>query len=60
MQEEVVSDWALPEVHRVDMEIHTDVQLETPIVKSEEKYVTQNEIKLVQVMALLHDTPTPL
>ena len=27
MQEEVVSDMTLPEVYRVDMEIHTDIQL---------------------------------
>ena len=50
----------LPEVYRIDTEIHTDVQLETPIIKSEEKCVLQNEPKLVQDMALLCDTPTPL
>ena len=49
----------LPEVYRVDMEIHTDVQLETPIIKSEEKCVTQVEPKFIQDMALLHDAPTP-
>ena len=47
MQEEVVSDMTLPEVYRVDTKIHSDVQLETPIIKSEEKCVTQNEPKLV-------------
>ena len=46
----------LPEVYRVDMEIHTDIQLETPMIKSEEKC----ESKLVWDMALLYDTPTPL
>ena len=35
--EEVVSDMTLPEVYRIDTEIHTDVQLETPMIKSEEK-----------------------
>ena len=44
---------------KVDTEIHTDIQLETPMIKSEEKCVTQSEPKLVQDMALLHDTPTP-
>ena len=48
----------LPEVYRVDTEIHTDVQLETPMIKSVEKCVMQSESKLVQDMALLHDTPT--
>ena len=60
MQEEVVSDMILPDVYRVDTEIHTDVQLEIPIIKSEEKCVTQSEPKLVQDVALLHDTPIPL
>ena len=32
MQEEVVSDMTLPEIYRV--KIHTDVQLEIPIIKS--------------------------
>ena len=58
--EEVVNDMTLPEVYRVDTEIHTDIQLETPIIKSDEKCVTQSEPKLVQDMALLCDTPTPL
>ena len=58
-EEELVSDMTLPEVYRVDTEIHTDVQLETPMIKSEEKCVTQNEPKFVQDMALLHDTTTP-
>ena len=60
MQEEVVTDMTLPEVYRVDTEIHTDVQLETPIIKSEEKCVMKSKPKLVQDMTLLHDTPTPL
>ena len=47
MQEEVVSGMTLPEVYRVDTEIHTDIQLETPMIKLEEKYVTQSETKLV-------------
>ena len=59
IQEEVVSDMALPEVYKVDTETHTDIQLETPMINSEEKCVTQNEPKLVQDMAVLHDTPTP-
>ena len=58
-EEEVVGDMALPEVYRVDTEIHTGIQLETPMIKSEEKCVTPSEPKLVQDMALFHDTPTP-
>ena len=50
---------ALPEVYRVDMEIHTDVQLETTMIISIEKCVTQSEPKLVQDMKLVPDTPTP-
>ena len=57
--EEVVSDMTLPEVYRVDTE-KTHRQLETPMIKSEEKCVMLNESKLVQDMALLHDTSTPL
>ena len=34
MQEEVVSDMTLPEMNRVHERIHTDVQLEIPIIKS--------------------------
>ena len=49
----------LPEVYRVDTEIHTDILLETPMIKLEKKCVTQCKLKLVQDMALLHDTPTP-
>ena len=37
IQEEVVSDTTLPEVYRVDTEIHTDVQLETPVIKIRRK-----------------------
>ena len=33
MQEVVVSDMTLPEIYRVDERIHTDVQLEIPIIK---------------------------
>ena len=47
----------LPEVYTVDTEIHTDIQLETPMIKSEEKCIMQSEPKLVQDMALLHNTP---
>ena len=57
---EVVSDMTLPQVYRVDTEIHTGVQFETSIIKSEERCVMQIEPKLVQDMALLCDTPTPL
>ena len=46
----------LSEVYRLDMEIHTDIQLETAMIKSEEKC----ESKLVQDMSLVCDTPTPL
>ena len=49
----------LPEVYRVDREVHKDVQLETPMIESEEKCVMQSEPKLVQDVALLCDTPTP-
>ena len=37
--QEVAIDMTLPEVYRVGTEIHTDIQLETPIIKSEEKNV---------------------
>ena len=57
--EEVVSDMTLPEVYTVETEIHTDVQLEAPMIKSEEKCITQNEPKLAQDMALLNDISTP-
>ena len=57
--EEVVSDMTLPKDYRIDTERHTDIQLETPMIKSEEKCVMQNEPKLVQDMALLCDTPSP-
>ena len=39
MQEEVVSDITLPEVYRVDEKIHTDIKLETPIIKAEERCI---------------------
>ena len=57
--EDIVSDMTLPEVYRVDTEIHMGIQLETAMRKLEEKCVTQSEPKLVQDMALLCDTPTP-
>ena len=60
MQEEVVSVIILPEVYRVDEKIHTDLKLETPIIKAEEKCIVQDELKLVQDMTLICDTPTPL
>ena len=43
IQEEVVSDMTLPEIYRVDEKIHTDVQLEIPIIKSEEGHIVQDE-----------------
>ena len=60
MQEEVVSDITLPEVYRVDEKLHTNVKLETPIIKAEERCIVQDESKLVQDMTLICDTPTPL
>ena len=60
MQEEVVSDMTLPEIYRVDERIHTDVQLEIPIIKSEEGHTVQDEPKLVQDRTLICDTPNPL
>ena len=60
MQEEVVSDITLSEVYRADEKIHTDVKLETPIIKAEKRCIVQDESKLVQDMTLICDTPTPL
>ena len=60
MQEEVVSDMTLPEIYRVDEKIHTDVQLEIPIIRSEGGHIVQHESKLVQDMILTCDTLTPL
>ena len=60
MQEEVVSDMTLPEIYRADERIHTDVQLEIPIIKSEEGHIVQDEPKLVQDRTLICDTPGPL
>ena len=60
MQEEVVSDMTLPEIYTVDESIHTDVQLEIPIIKSEEGHIVQDEPKLVQDRTLICDTPNPL
>ena len=47
MQEEVVSDMTLPEIYRVNERIHTDVQLEIHIIKSEKGHIVQDEPKLV-------------
>ena len=60
MQEEIVSDMTLPEIYRVDEKMHTGVNLETPIIKSEERCVIQSEPTLFLDIALLCDTPTPL
>ena len=60
MQEEVVSDMPLPEIHRVDERIHTDVQIEIPIIKSEEGHIVQYEPKLVQDRILICAIPNPL
>ena len=58
MQEEVVNDMTLPEIYRVDERIHTDVQLEIPIIKSEGHKV-QDEPKLVQDRTLICAIPNP-
>ena len=60
MQEEVVSDITLPEVYGVHEKIHTDVQLEIPKIKSEERYIVQDELKLVQDRTLICAMPNPL
>ena len=60
IQEEVVSDMTLPEIYRVDERIHTDVQLEIPIIKSEEGHIVQDEPGLVQDRTLICDIPNPL
>ena len=61
MQEEVVSHITLPEIYRVDEKIHTDVQLEIPIIiKSEEGHIVQDEPKLVQDRTLICAIPNPL
>ena len=57
--QEVASDMTLPEICRVDEKIHTDVQLETPIIKSE-GHIVQDEPKLVQDMTLICAIPNPL
>ena len=59
MQEEIVSDMTLPEICRVDEKIHTDVQLEIPIIKSE-GHIVQDEPKLVQDRTLICAIPNPL
>ena len=60
IQEEVVSDITLSEIYRVDERIHTDVQLEIPIIKSEEGHIVQDEPRLVQDMTLICAIPNPL
>ena len=60
MQEEVLNDMTLPEIYRVHEKIHTDVQLEISIMKSEERYIVQDELKLVQDRTLICATPNPL
>ena len=60
MQEEVVSDMTLPEIYRVDERIDTDVQLEIPIIKSEEGHIVQDEPRLVQDRTLICAIPNPL
>ena len=57
--QEVGSDMTLPEICRVDEKIHTDVQLEIPIIKSE-GHIVQDEPKLVQDGTLICATPNPL
>ena len=56
MQEEVVSDITLPEIYRVDEKI----QLEIPIIKSEEGHIVQDEPKLVQDRTLICAIPNRL
>ena len=56
MQEEAVSDIILPEVYRIDTEIHTGIQLETPIIIAEEKCIVQDESKSVQDRTLVCET----
>ena len=58
MQEEAVSDIILPEVYRVDAKKHTDVKLEIPIIKAEEKCIVRDESKLVHDRTLVCETNT--
>ena len=60
MQEEIVSDMTLPEICKVDERIHTYVQLEIPIIKSEEGHIMQDEPKLVHDRTLICAIPNPL
>ena len=60
MQEEVVRVMTLPEIYSIDERIHTDVQLEIPIIKSEEGHIVQDEPKLVQDRTLICAIPNPL
>ena len=59
VQEEVVSDIPLPEVYKVDAEIHTDMQLEKQVImpltiySAKEMGVTQSKPKLFQNMNYL-------
>ena len=59
MQEKIVSYMTLPEIYRVDERIHTDVQLEIPIITSE-GHIVQDEPKLVQDRTLICAIPNPL
>ena len=59
MLEEVVSDMTLPEIYRVDEKIHTDVQVEILIIKSE-GHIVQDEPNLVQDRTLICAIPNPL
>ena len=43
-------------MYRVDAEIHTDIKLETPIIKAEEKCIVWDESKLVQDRTLVCET----
>ena len=53
-------DMTLPEICRVDEKIYTNVQLEIPIIKSEEGHIVQDEPKLVQDRTLICVIPNPL
>ena len=49
----------LPEIYRVDERIHTHVQLEIPIIKSE-GHIVQDEPRLVQDRTLICTIPNPI
>ena len=59
MQEEIVSDMTLLEICTAHEKIHTDVQLEIPIIKSE-GHIVQDEPKLVQERTLICAIPNSL